>query len=317
MNNTFYREPLNTSAGKEYYYIYVFAADNTTTTADSIYFIPDSIVFVLLTILTINLIIASPANIFVLFSIAVEKHNLRRCKMVFITMISVAHLLCCLVFYPTSIAALTLGVISKARCKVVGTIFFYTHVLKLWAVAFLGTLTVIKYFTKHRPTHRRIKRLFTSAGAVWIAGCLLFFSIAFATGILPFEPGWESIMFTCMINMGEFAKTALPSGEKTFSSNFIRVVLIIIIGIPYFLCMWGSAIYLTYKKVYRYSSRDETTIHSEVQEAKADQTPSPKKRSAGVHSSEASFLVDEQVRNIFQLANYSDLITHDKCFSMF
>lgn len=260
MYNAFYRAPVNTTSGREYYYIYAYSPENTTSNTESQLFIPDSIIFTLVTLLAVNILVAAPANISLLLTIIFERQDLKQSKMIFIAMISAADLIASITHYPVVLSALTSGAVLKTTCWAVGTAYFYIHIMRLWAVGLLGTLTVIKYATKQWPRHERVDKLFINTGPLSIAAFLSYPVIAIATNsIIIGEAGWDRGLSTCQIDF-IMLTTVLPSSEKGLSENILCVLFLIVSVIAYFLCLWGSAVYLTYKKVRHCCTAQDTAF---------------------------------------------------------
>ena len=217
--NYFYREPLNSSVDKDYYYIYHYD--------DPYKYNPDEVVFLILVCLFLNIITAVPVHTFLLISIIQDK-KLHTNKFAFVAMSSAADLLNAMTNSIISSSAIRTGLILKTACLVGGTFHASTTVVRTWALPSVGILAIIKSQTAHRQDTKRIQNVYTKAEICFILSTALFYTIAGCSGLVSEFFSWDEHVFTCANKPSKVADLLRDNSHDGFGAWRKTVFFIIV-----------------------------------------------------------------------------------------
>lgn len=256
--NNWYKEPVNTTEGQNYIYIYHYQ--------DEDHYMPDGVVFFIMFILCVNVIVAIPSNIFVLISIILDK-NLHNCKFAFITMIVISDLMNGCILCPIAIRAISVGKILKSKCYNAAAVETASFSLSTLSLGFLALKTVIKMRSKddlEKQNQFRLVVTRTSIGFIIVIEVCLF--ILAVVGAGPLNPGWQPYLLRCSVDFDSFHAIWSGAVKSTAFQQMFTVVLFLAIMVANGPLTVGTTIYFTYKKVRNYLNKKSKETRSTTQQ---------------------------------------------------
>ena len=279
--NALYRAPVNTSEGRLYVYVYHYEDSND--------YIPDSTVFFIMAILTINYIAAMPMNLYYLISIFVDK-RLHTCKFAFLTFQAVADLMVAIISNPMSFHAIIHGRMLKSECRAAAIVHTAALSLGNLVLGLLAFVTIFPHVLTDPARCRQASIIVTRTSIGFILVVFVILLIILEADFTPLVLGWEPNLFTCSFAAESF--TEIISGELD-SHPFVRgyAVLYIFSMIVANLFLVTITAFLTYKVVRRFVDKNS----EKHRRLSSERTQSNLRHDQMGRSTEDSFEVNSQV----------------------
>ena len=280
--NALYRAPVNTSEGRQYVYVYHYEDSND--------YIPDSSVFFIMVILSINYIAAMPMNVYYFTSIILDK-RLHKCKFGFLALQAIADLLVASVANPISFHGILHGRMRKSECRAGAIVHTAALSLGNLTLGLLAFVTVLPIVMTDRTKHQQAKLIITRTSVGFTIVVFVILLIILEANFTPaLVLGWEPNLFTCSFAAESF--TEVISGELD-SHPFVRgyAVLYIFSMIVANLFLVTITAFLTYKVVRRFVDKNS----EKHRRLSSERTQSNLRHDQMGRTTEDSFELDSQV----------------------